>query len=339
MERPAAFVETESRLVVGPGTMRLILAGMVLFGHVTVFQTGRAAVLLFFVLSGYWVTRLWEATIGPRRLRTFYLNRILRIWPLYALVLALCVVGLGRDAALQDLFLLGVASKAGEAAIGVEWSLDIELQFYLTLPVLAWIYHRLGGTAAAVLTATATALGWLLWAETGWVTFLRYLPAFAVGMAIHYRSIRPSADAARLSLTAFLWTTAAIVGVPATCRMLMAADFSWLDQDIFAFFWILPLLPYLARSIGAPSPSDDRMRGDLSYPIYLVHAPLMLIVLPALPLSPAAAAAVVTTGTVLLSLALYYWVDRPFERLRRAATRSVQELGTDSRLIPVRLRR
>lgn len=339
MER-AATVEAESRLVVGPGAMRLILAGAVLFGHLTVFQTGRAAVLLFFVLSGYWVTRLWETTRGPRRLQAFYLNRWLRIWPLYALVMAVCVVGLGREAAPRDLLLLGVASKPGEAAIGVEWSLDIELQFYLALPLLSWIVHRCGGVAAIALATLATALGWLLWAETGWATFLRYLPAFAIGMAIYYNAIRPSADAARLSLMAFLWMTAAIVGLPASWQLLATGDFTRIDQDLFAFVWILPLLPYLARSIDAPSPAGDRVLGDLSYPFYLVHAPLMLIAFGGLGLSAPLGAAAVTIATFLMALAIYRWVDRPLERLRRASVRHVQErtAGPWRLLAPLRSR-
>lgn len=319
--------------MVPPGTMRLILAAAVLFGHLTVFQTGRAAVLLFFVLSGYWVTRLWEATPGPRRLQAFYLNRVLRIWPLYALVLALCVIGLGREAAPADLLLLGVASKTSEAAIGVEWSLDIELQFYLALPLLAWFYHRWGGAVAIALVALGTALGWLLWTQTGWVTFLRYLPAFAIGMALYYRSVRPGIYAARLSLLLFLCTTATLLAVPATVELLTSGEFAWIDQDVFAFLWILPLLPYLARSINAPSPAGDRMRGDLSYPFYLIHVPLMLIAFPWLGLTPAAGAAAVVIATFALSLAIYVCVDRPMERLRRAAVRQVQERAGPWRLV------
>ena len=39
----------------GPGVIRLILAALVMFSHMSRFQVGRIGVLLFFFLSGYWV--------------------------------------------------------------------------------------------------------------------------------------------------------------------------------------------------------------------------------------------------------------------------------------------
>ena len=53
---------------------------------------GGLGVLLFFVLSGFLITFLLldeESTTGTISIKKFYIRRILRIWPLYYLILIL----------------------------------------------------------------------------------------------------------------------------------------------------------------------------------------------------------------------------------------------------------
>ena len=41
---------------------------------------------------------------------------------------------------------------------------------------------------------------------------------------------------------------------------------------------MIPLLPYVARSLTVKSSKLDRHLGNLSYPLYLVHLPLIWFV-------------------------------------------------------------
>ncbi len=55
-------------------------------------ENGGFGVQLFFILSGYLITTLLlreEARYGKISLRAFWIRRILRIWPLYYLIVAI----------------------------------------------------------------------------------------------------------------------------------------------------------------------------------------------------------------------------------------------------------
>ena len=116
------------------------------------FQAGWAGVDLFFVLSGFLITRiLLQTRERGAYFRTFYVRRALRIWPLYFLLLAFAFGVMGRllpamafDSErypwtiyalyLQNLWL----PDFGPAPLNVTWSLAIEEQFYLVWPLLVF---------------------------------------------------------------------------------------------------------------------------------------------------------------------------------------------------------
>lgn len=129
--------------------------------HPVVAGLGPRGVGLFFVLSGFLITFLLvheERTLGGIDLRSFYLRRILRIWPLYFLIVlsalflipqvgflalpgldpAQAQAHLGSKLTLFALLcpnlvnaLYGPVPYAGQT-----WSIGIEEQFYLFWPLL-----------------------------------------------------------------------------------------------------------------------------------------------------------------------------------------------------------
>jgi peptidoglycan/LPS O-acetylase OafA/YrhL len=107
---------------------------------------GSMGVRLFFVLSGFLITRILLASrrraIGDA-LRTFYIRRSLRIFPVFYLVLAIAaVIGIGpvRDTIgwhvtyLTNVYLFDRGAWHG--SISHLWSLAVEEQFYLVWPFL-----------------------------------------------------------------------------------------------------------------------------------------------------------------------------------------------------------
>lgn len=302
-------------LVAGPGLFRLILALAVLVSHVSKIEIGRIAVLLFFYLSGYWVTRLWRTRFSDGRLLAFYGSRFVRIWPLYIVSLVITVWILGGDLGLRNILILGVASKAPDP-LYVSWSLDVELQFYLILPVAAWLLTKPWRAAQALLVVAVTAGGWWLNHLTGVVTVAQYLPAFVLGLLTWQYDWRPGPRAAALSLIAFLAGSALLAIRPETRIYLTEGEPDPLDWDVFAFLWMLPLLPYVAHSLTLPSGALDRRLGELSYPLYLIH--MLVIVIAANLVGRDLGARVLACGlAVIVALVLYRLLDRPIDAWRQ----------------------
>jgi len=134
--------------------------------------TGAFGVSLFFVLSSYLITELLlreKDLIGTLDVRSFYIRRMLRIWPLYFAFLALAVVlqwiapgqhvtwraGLWFSLLAGNWFI--VFHGFPSSVIFPLWSVSIEEQFYITWPT---VVRRVTETGllicAGLLLATAS---------------------------------------------------------------------------------------------------------------------------------------------------------------------------------------
>src|ERR1700733_5103315 len=135
-------------------------------GHLVVHLIGMGwtGVDLFFVLSGFLIGGiLLDARASPTYFRTFYARRFFRIIPLYYAWIGLYVVlllGVLRgwltsysaiperwvSALIHFFFLQNILrvphTPLGEAWLGHLWSLAIEEQFYLLIPLVVWFLTR-----------------------------------------------------------------------------------------------------------------------------------------------------------------------------------------------------
>ena len=122
------------------------------------FLIGELGVILFFVLSGFLITYLLlaeEKKTNTISIKDFYIRRVLRIWPLYFLLVVVCffifplfsffnisdslLYSFGIKLTLFLLFLpnlaetlFGIVTPYGAQA----WSIGVEEQFYLIWPIL-----------------------------------------------------------------------------------------------------------------------------------------------------------------------------------------------------------
>jgi peptidoglycan/LPS O-acetylase OafA/YrhL len=128
---------------------------------------GKLGVVLFFVLSGFLITYLLiaeEHSFQTISIKKFYIRRILRIWPLYFLIIILSFVvlpnigiftlpGFGKDVVYKDLLLKLilfalffpnlVLSVAGIVPYASHtWSIGTEEQFYLVWPVILKYFKK-----------------------------------------------------------------------------------------------------------------------------------------------------------------------------------------------------
>jgi len=114
--------------------------------------SGGLGVVLFFVLSSYLITELlirehnWKGSLD---VRSFYIRRALRIWPLYFFFLLLVYMVIPRTSiySLKTNFLVSMlffvgnwqcvfTGGMGASVAGPLWSISVEEQFYLAWPLV-----------------------------------------------------------------------------------------------------------------------------------------------------------------------------------------------------------
>ncbi len=270
-------------------------------------QTG---VDLFFVISGFLITGiLLESKESRNYFRNFYARRVLRIFPLYYLILILGLVVLPRISHLKSekwgqlgafeqlwywTFLSnwwiawrGYGPKNG--LIDLSWTLAIEEQFYLIWPIAVWAFGRgrlvlicVGLIAAAPLFRLALVLRGspAIWAHM--MTPAR-MDALAIGAIIALLARGP-AGTARLIAPARVMAIAG--GLASVVLMLLTRRPTGPHGVVVVcegtvvptFFGGLLILAITARAGGLAarlfSSRMLRIFGVSSYALYLCHNPI-----------------------------------------------------------------
>ena len=129
-----------------------IIAVLLFHLHIPGFSLGWAGVELFFVISGFLITRiLLNTRNGPHYFRTFYIRRTLRIFPIYYLVIGLYFAAawwLGWREELRAIpyylfYVQTVPQITSDFSIAPTlshtWTLAIEEQFYLIWPAVVFL--------------------------------------------------------------------------------------------------------------------------------------------------------------------------------------------------------
>jgi peptidoglycan/LPS O-acetylase OafA/YrhL len=160
------------------GLRALAVAAVMLFhANVSWAKGGFLGVDVFFVLSGFLITRLLleeRELTGHVALLRFYLRRILRLFPALVVVSLACAIyaaiWLPHDQlvrTLHDVFATAtyhmnwVQALHRQPPFGLldhAWSLSIEEQFYVLWPLVLIGAHRLGGVRGVAVAALAGAL-------------------------------------------------------------------------------------------------------------------------------------------------------------------------------------
>lgn len=134
-----------------------------LFRNTTVEAVGHQGVSLFFVLSGFLITFLLLAEYEKTHhiaIKSFYIRRILRIWPLYYLIMIIGFfilphfINIGPVDQLDEhftikvvlfMFMLPNVLRVTEAPIvgaNQVWSVGVEEQFYIVWPLLIRTFRK-----------------------------------------------------------------------------------------------------------------------------------------------------------------------------------------------------
>jgi len=259
--------------------MALSLA--VFLHHSTGFNIGMSAVLIFFVLSGYWVATMWSHTYAHTRAPyvTYLISRVWRITPVFALCSlvswVLLLVRRGQPESVGNLahqifsniLILGYNSLPFQANVP-GWSLDMEIQFYLVAPLIIFLISR-NAYAVIICLLISISSKWL----GGGVTVAPFMYFFGIGVTAAILDLKPEPLLARASLYA---TLAIIVfSMLLLFKNMLFREigapplqaFSSRSNTLIA----VAMIPWALYTVRQESPPQDRMLGDLSYIFYLLH--------------------------------------------------------------------
>lgn len=301
---------------------------------------GFIGVDLFFVISGFLITGLLAdevATRGRIDLAAFYARRARRILPAALAVLALTLaVAVALSAPLDRPALGADAAAAALSAVNVRfalvdadyfapsapspfrhyWSLSLEEQFYLLWPLLLGAGARRGRRGLGVAVALVGAGSLLAALTSGGGPFAFYgLPTRAWQLAAGGLLALGSARIERLSAR-----IRAGLGAGGLIAVALAARLVGPELPYPGPLALLPTAGALALIAAGPigpagrllSSRSMRWLGRISFSLYLVHWPLLVLAAPADPTLLAAAPALL--ASLVLAIVLHRYVEEPFRR-------------------------
>lgn len=276
--------------------------------------SGHFGVNLFFAISGFilalpFAKRSFENKLAPN-LKNYYLRRVTRIEPPYAICLVIFFlyqwqvrhfdpVELFPHLLASLFYAHGLIYGTHSTVNSVAWSLEIEIQFYLLVPLLVKVF-KLSNAAfrRGLLLALIAGGGWLsqhVIYPSGSMPLILSLANFAhyflVGFLLADLYLNGWFRSERQSWAGDLLTLAAGAAIVAVLN------------PYGQFYYALPLLVlalYLGCFLGKLSNAFIRLRwvviiGGMCYTYYLYHVPLV--------------SGLLSKSDVLMSVGRPFWLD------------------------------
>jgi peptidoglycan/LPS O-acetylase OafA/YrhL len=339
---------------VGPGGRRTradiqALRGFAVLGVILyhaglgIAPSGYLGVDVFFVVSGYLISGIVMRQRSERRFRLadFYLRRIRRLIPAsHAVLLATTIAAIGLLTATSYARfwsqLIGALSFSTNVALWKQinyfndsaafepllhmWSLAIEEQYYLILPIALMLVPKRMWLAMFVLVTIASlaGYGWLYPLSPGASFYLLPMRAWEIGLGSIAACLAGREQAPRSAQV--LLRRLMPVAVP----VLLVVPFVVVPAHL-AYLLALPACLATLVVVGADDPRVASTRllhpfafvGDRSYALYLVHWPLFAFadtLYLGMPLPAWLAVALIGLGFAI-ALPLYACIEEPARRM------------------------
>ena len=285
------FVKSSGVSFNGPGAFRLFLASVVVVHHSFPFRAGSWAVYVFFILSGYWITKMWQSRYSRTR-NSYFTFLISRWWRLSPVFFVCTILGIWSALLLRDglahlllvdpmwwLRQIPIAGSSISAQIlPPSWSLDAEMQFYLVAPLAIFLISRVPEKArwsiVAMLVLLLSVLVWL-----GCPVEAPFFPLFA-GFFIAGIVLGSGSWVARNS-TVLAGIAVLVIGIVGLMVFPETRSGIWREGNsnaaptsLGAVWWVLGailVIPFVSKNVRVRSSRFDRFLGNLAYPLYLFH--------------------------------------------------------------------
>jgi peptidoglycan/LPS O-acetylase OafA/YrhL len=280
----------------------------------TYIDPGVMGVIAFFCISGYVIP--WSVLRKPTTVSQFVLSRAFRLYPAYwvSLAFAALVSPIATHELLANITMtqrfIGVPD-----AIGVYWTLQVELIFYVLIAGLLFtgklvdprtgLWCLLGACVLSVVVAIPRAV---LLVKTP------VAPAFSLvvmfGSLVLYHHRHASYLSSRQLRLLLLGALAILL-----CCFFLAYRTDWGSGETPGRFIVAYLvgiglfIAFMHFNIDTPM---LRWLGRVSYPLYLIHVPVRLVIVELMPtLDEAATATLGIVATLILAVIMHRVVELP----------------------------
>ena len=299
---------------------------------------------VFFFISGYLITGAWENSRLHGGLKSFVLNRFLRLWPALAACLLVSILLVAMTGYFEIVkittqeFLYWIVAQLTFAQSyvpsfmrgfetgnlnGSLWTISVEIQFYIMTPVLAIVYSKFRNVfwALLMLMIVLNVLNNLnprntyLQAYYHWSS-LPWLFMFTMGILFYYRKSWVE-YALRLPFARVLAVYLLLTYVSGIFGF---GTLKWINPVLYLLLCVL----ILQTAFKNPGLSKRVLGGnDYSYGLYIYHMPVVnVFMIYGLKGSWTLAAACLAISAAFAVLS-WQIIERPALRLKRFSIRSV----------------
>ena len=329
--------------------LRAIAATMVVMIHTGAFAdfgeigqavtfAGKYGVDIFFVISGFTIAKTFTEA---KNYQSYLIRRLLRIVPLYWLAISVAMIfwlsgafslpdGMQEIKSLSNLYnyilhlsmLSYLDYRVANSVLGVEWTIPIEVFWYVCLPPILYFGKTIPRTIGmvvvlVVLTAVLSYVSKKLFGTSQPIKWspIAYGHLFFLGVASYYlrdrlKSVMSQRPNIWIGVAVFFFAIALIVDFGGRSEVLAIST-------AILIVWVTP-----ARAAWVTSPLTARpilFLGSISYSIYLTHVLVlhMLGEFAMLPTSGIGKFLIVYTVTVAVSTVTYLGVEKPTNQAGR----------------------
>ena len=338
------------------GTVRLFLALAVIAFHTGIGKSfpieGREAVVLFYLISGFYMAMILNTKyVGHGSTLRFYKSRYLRLWVPYIVVSGFYLVGLSLSIIKlpafsninqlplpqlianycsiffifwQDLFYLFSVNNTGHLIYlpydepgfngyrfiinPVVFSISLELCFYMLAPFVLRSFNK---------TVIFTTIGFL------WHLYFNLKGNKGLDVEYHlFPSTFLFFGLGAISYWVMIAKNKFKFQAVHLCLFMILIMLPWME---FVARWLLVALFFFSIPAIFNLPKNfkiDRIVGELSYPVYLVHFPVILIIIQHVkPQTLNHLFFYTTTLSIVLAFILHWAVEKPLSKYREQFAR------------------
>ncbi|MEY9103668.1 acyltransferase family protein [Sinorhizobium fredii] len=334
--------------------LRAVAVSLVLYAHFFAADGshwGHIGVRLFFVLSGFLITRLLLDARADTRfeagtaLGSFYARRALRIFPPYFAVLGFVwLIGLEHSkevlawhALYLSNFWYALQNEWTPWVLCHTWSLSIEEQFYIVWPLVVLVAPRRSIAGICVGVIAFSLAFRFYWPLTGTPSLARDLlppasmDALAAGglLAVHRSRNEAWPQWVRKSWIPLMAISLIILWLRPVPKTPLLEWLAWVGLEIFPLVPLALLVGSCARGIAGPlgrlfECALMTALGRISYGVYLYHAIVLAAVVQAQSFIPVHVSEqgmgrflVAGAGTLVLASISWFAFEQPLNALKR----------------------